>query len=310
MTQTQTPEATKIPAWHLPMIRDTHRNELLRRAIQAAVRPGDRVVDLGAGSGLLALIAARAGAGAVYAVESHPLTASALRKTIAVNGFAAQITVIEKSIGETTLADIGGAPADVVISETIGSYLFDEGILDHVHHASTHLAKPDARLLPSAVRLKAAFVDAGAIGRFDIAHQPRSTLDFNLEAYLEALNPGILLPFFEADALRLKGREIALGEFPLTARPPLEAQGVFQTSNAMTVDGAMVWGEWVFGDDHVLTVGPGGLANSWAHYFVRGDGRRLEAGQSLDCLFRMAEGPAFDFFWWLREDEALSPSGQ
>ncbi len=294
-----TPETTaKIPAWHLQMIRDSHRNEILRRAIVAAVRPGDLVIDLGAGSGLLALIAARAGAAKVYAVESHPITAAALRKTIATNGFSEQITIVEKSIGDLTLEDVGGARVDVVISETIGAYLFDEAILDHVHHASAHLAKAEARLLPSAVRIKAAFVDAGALGRGDISHEPRTLMDFNLEAYYDALHPGILLPFFEPDPLRLSERGLPVCELSLTQRPPLEIEGVFKAKEAMTIDGAMIWGEWVFGEGEILTVGPGGLSNSWAHYYMRGDGRRLEAGDGLRFLFRMVEPTTFDFYWW------------
>lgn len=299
MDHALTPEITaKIPAWHLQMIRDSHRNEILRRAIVAAVRPGDLVVDLGAGSGLLALIAARAGARQVYAVESHPLTAAALRKTIATNGFSDQITIVEKDIGALTLADVGGARVDVVVSETIGAYLFDEGILDHVHYAAEHLAKPEARLLPSSVRIKAAFVDAGALGRGDISHEPRSLMDFNLEAYYDALHTGMLLPFFEPDALRLSERGLSISEIQLTQRPPLELEGVFKAQDAMTVDGAMIWGEWDFGAGEILTVGPGGLSNSWAHYYMRGDGRRLEAGDSLRFLFRMVEPTTFDFYWW------------
>lgn len=48
---------------------DAHRTDLFARAIAESVRPGDIVVDLGTGFGLLALLAARAGASRVYAIE-------------------------------------------------------------------------------------------------------------------------------------------------------------------------------------------------------------------------------------------------
>ena len=63
--------ASLLPRWHFPMLNDTERNLRFEAAIEKSVREGGRtVLDLGAGTGLLSLMAARAGADRVYACEA------------------------------------------------------------------------------------------------------------------------------------------------------------------------------------------------------------------------------------------------
>ena len=54
---------------HRTMIRDRVRTEAFRHAVHSVVHPGDIVLDVGAGSGILSLFAAQAEAARVYAVE-------------------------------------------------------------------------------------------------------------------------------------------------------------------------------------------------------------------------------------------------
>ena len=58
-----------IPNWHFLMIADTARNDAYERAIQKTVRPDDLVFEIGTGSGLLSMMAARAGARQVVTCE-------------------------------------------------------------------------------------------------------------------------------------------------------------------------------------------------------------------------------------------------
>ena len=56
-------------AMHRLMLRDRVRNETFREGIGAAVTPGNVVLDVGAGTGILSLFCIQAGAQRVYAVE-------------------------------------------------------------------------------------------------------------------------------------------------------------------------------------------------------------------------------------------------
>ncbi|HEV2918346.1 MAG TPA: 50S ribosomal protein L11 methyltransferase, partial [Actinomycetota bacterium] len=74
-------------AVHRTRICDRVRIEAFRRAIDSMVRPGDIVLDIGAGSGILSMFAARAGAARVYAVERTTVAVLA-QELAAANGVA------------------------------------------------------------------------------------------------------------------------------------------------------------------------------------------------------------------------------
>ena len=78
---------------HRRYVRDAVRIGAYERAIREIVRPGDVVVDLASGTGILGLLACRAGARRVYAVEVTPL-AHLARELAESNGLTDRITVI------------------------------------------------------------------------------------------------------------------------------------------------------------------------------------------------------------------------
>lgn len=102
-------------------LKDRGRTDALIACMARIVEPGDVVVDIGSGSGILALAAARAGAQRVMAVEIDALMAGALRRTIAANGLENRIEVIQGDARE-----LSGVRADVVAAEIIDTGLLDE----------------------------------------------------------------------------------------------------------------------------------------------------------------------------------------
>lgn len=100
---------------YLWMIADETRVSAYAAAVRASVRPGDRVLDVGAGFGFFSAIAAHAGASHVDAVDTNPAVHLGPRLAAA-NGCADQIVFHQADVERLTLA----GPADVVISDLRG----------------------------------------------------------------------------------------------------------------------------------------------------------------------------------------------
>ena len=131
---------------HRTMICDRVRTEAFRRAIDSTVRPGDVVLDVGAGSGILSMFAARAGAARVYAVERTTVAVMA-QELAAANGFADVISVIQGDIMDIELPE----RVDVIVSEWLGGFGIDEGMLPPVIAARDRWLKPGGVMIPRSV---------------------------------------------------------------------------------------------------------------------------------------------------------------
>ena len=136
------------PLEHARMLHDSRRTGDYLTAIAAAVRPGDVVLDIGTGSGVLAVAAARAGARHVYAIEASDI-ASVAERVFAVNGVADRVTLVPGWSRQVDLPEL----ADLLVSEIIGSEPLEEEILETTLDARRRLLSPGARLLPHTLTL-------------------------------------------------------------------------------------------------------------------------------------------------------------
>ena len=168
--------STGVPAWHFGIVRDQPRNDAYEAALKRAITPASRVLEIGAGSGLLAMMAARAGAAHVYTCEMEPAVALAARKVIAHNGLADRVTVIAKHSRDVTVDDIGG-PADVMVSEIVSNDMVTEDALPALEDVMARLVGPGAAIIPAAGDVKVALAfDArlatrqmGTVNGFDLS---------------------------------------------------------------------------------------------------------------------------------------------
>lgn len=179
------------PVEHARMLHDGRRTGDYLAALAEAVQPGDVVLDLGTGSGVLAIAAVRAGARRVYAVEASDI-ADVAERVFAVNGVQEQVTVVRGWSRRLELPE----PADVLVSEIIGNEPFEEEILETTLDARCRLLKPGARQVPHALTLSArplllpeAEARQRAIGRRAVERWQRMyRIDF--EPLLDAATPG------------------------------------------------------------------------------------------------------------------------
>lgn len=127
------------------------------RAIAGGVRQGDVVLDLGTGSGMLAVLACRAGARRVYAVEASD--AFQLGKLVtSTTEFAGRIEFIHGTSQQVTPSEA----IDVIVCDIHDTFGLQPGGLASLCNARDRLLKPGGVLVPRATELMIAPVEATA----------------------------------------------------------------------------------------------------------------------------------------------------
>ncbi|KAL3829884.1 hypothetical protein ACJIZ3_018686 [Penstemon smallii] len=135
---------------YLDMLNDTHRNKAFRAAIEKTVTKPCHVLDIGAGTGLLSMMAARAmgladskaksgSDGIVTACESYLPMVKLMRKVLRANGMDGKIRVINKRSDELEVGIDILSRADVLVSEILDSELLGEGLIPTLQHAHDKL---------------------------------------------------------------------------------------------------------------------------------------------------------------------------
>ena len=161
-----------VPGWHFVIVRDDARNAAYDAALRRAVRPGSRVLEIGTGTGLLAMMAARAGAAEVITCEMNPSIAQMATDIVARNGLADRVRVIAKHSDALELeADLDGK-VDILVSEIVSNDLLGEDVLPAHERAVRHLLKPGGRVIPAHGTVRVALAedardDAQRLGEID-----------------------------------------------------------------------------------------------------------------------------------------------
>jgi ribosomal protein L11 methyltransferase len=93
------------------------------RLMQAVLRGGERVLDVGTGSGILALAAAGLGASAVEAVESDPDAMGNARENLDRSSWGSRIELVNAEVDPAYLARRKGAGYDLIVANVLSGVL-------------------------------------------------------------------------------------------------------------------------------------------------------------------------------------------
>ncbi len=138
-----------VPEWHVPMMNEHRRNQAYFDALQNAITPDSTVFEIGTGSGLLSMMAAKSGAKQVTTCEVVPLIAAVAQRIIEDNGFEKSIKVIAKKSGSIEVGADMAEKADILVSEVFSSELLGEDVLPSIEDAKHRLLKPEGRVIPA-----------------------------------------------------------------------------------------------------------------------------------------------------------------
>jgi 2-polyprenyl-3-methyl-5-hydroxy-6-metoxy-1,4-benzoquinol methylase len=264
--------------YHRTLIADRVRNAAFEKALRSVIRKGETsVADIGAGTGLLALMAARLGAREVFLYEAAEVAGVAAR-ILKANGVRNCHLIPCHS---TEMVD--PPRVDVVVSETLGNYAFEEHMIETLADAKKRFLKPGGVIIPRRLeqlvapvvsdRIQREFDAWGATG-FDLSVAREMSLN---NIYVRTLKPAELLGAQVWD-------KIELGS---DARSTRKGEASWKLGEAATIYGFAVWwkAELVPGVD--LSTAPDAPRTHWEQlYFPLLEPIAAKKGEAIGVSLR------------------------
>ena len=290
-----TPDLTDFPqSMHLAMIKDAIRMEAFSKAIKQTVSKGDTVLDVGSGTGILSILAARAGAKKVYSVEKSSI-AEYTKKVVKDNGLDDIVEVLHHDIFSPALPSIR---ADVVISELLGTFGIGENVLRILNHVRENFTTPETRMIPENVSLWMApiqcLTDYRAISDWkrkvmNIDFGAIQDLAYNAVYHLDTNNTVLL-----SDPCMMKSFEFS-GNAPLEFTEQLQ----FQIGKDGVLHGVAGWFSSRLSDGVEIENSPDSTPTHWGQVmFPTGQPALVRPGDSVSFKFAEIKNPGARIWSW------------
>jgi protein arginine N-methyltransferase 1 len=285
------------------MIRDRARLDAHAAALRRVVTPTSVVLDIGAGTGIMSLLACKAGARRVYAVEPSGavqiLTAAARD-----NGFADRIVVLQRRSTDVTLPE----RADVIVSDLRGVLPPHGTHFADIADARRRLLAPGGRMLPTRDSLWLAVISAPE------AFERRQAV---WRSTPEGLDLGSALPFVAGEMEKIRARpDQLLGapiawaslHYPTLTERAVRGSGACPIATDGAAHGFCVWFDTELCEGIGYSNGPGGSDGIYGQIlFAWPEAVELRAGDQV--AFEMRADPiGSDYVWtWATEIHRGAP---
>ncbi|MBU8900024.1 50S ribosomal protein L11 methyltransferase [Corallococcus sp. M34] len=267
---------------HDRMLADRVRMTAYQRAITEHVMPGQTVLDLGTGNGVLALLCAAQGA-EVHAVDHSPIIAAA-QSVAEANGLARRIHFHRMHSQRLVLPQ----KVDVIIHEQLGDALFNERLVENLMDARARLLKPKGRILPARFQL---FVEPVCLRpEFRTPFlwtQKVGPVDFSsLRSRYTSLPPSYfrkLIRQNEVEALLCKPAPVLSVDLDTLDAEQLPTSLSYRREVRLggMLDGFVVYFRAAFDEHNAFDTGPGSPRTHWGMMLLRVEPQTVRAGDLL-----------------------------
>ncbi len=276
---------------HRTMIGDDRRTQAFAEAISEVVKPGDVVLDIGTGTGVLAMLCAKAGAKRVYAVDQAAVAQSAAN-LVKANGLQDIVKVKRGAATDLELDE----PVDLIVSEWLGNFAYVEGMWDDLAVVRDRYLKPQGRMLPSDIEILIAPIDDSTLyyglgpGYWS---KPVHGLDFSL---LEEKELGqARASQIRVDPASLCAAPQILTKTDLKAVPInehwFESEYTLKVERSAVVTGFAAWFRAQLSPNVLLDTAPHLPETHWAQTNLNWPPTMVEAGEEISIAIRARPDP-------------------
>ena len=215
-----------FPKYHFHMLRDERRlsaySDAIARQVDKIKASGTnaRVLDIGTGSGVLAMLAARSGAESVVACDTHPSLINVARRNIAANGLGSKVSVFKRDVALLERGKhVPYEGCNMIVLDVFDAGLTGDHVLFLVEAARRNLASSTCAVVPAAATIYCAGIEAytSEIDGFNMSAFNKYRWDSSYEAtymrdqrYRVLTKPKRVFEFFFDDSQKSKSKETVL----------------------------------------------------------------------------------------------------
>ncbi len=274
------------------MIADARRFNAYAKAIARTVRPGDTVADIGCGPGVFSLLACRAGARRVFAIESENCIQFA-RELAAANDFTERIEFFQSDSRKTELP----ARVNVIVSDIRGVLPLYGHAIPSLEDARQRLLATGGILIPQRDTLKAAVIEAEEYYSRLMTPWRKSVPELDLSPSVFPILNEFYRGSFKKDQLLTEEQDWGLLDYSVGVAKRVSAELDFRVDREGVAHGLCLWFETALFENIGYSSGPapadsvhGQLFLPWLKPVPLRKGQEIQVGLHADLV-------GHDYIW-------------